>query len=312
MSSPTVLLHLGLPKTATSSLQHNVFQKLHQQSRIKFLGKCLDYEYKTGNVKIHNYSGKFIREAVDGDLDVLEARTLLRDSLQENLLNVFSDEGVMVAYPGRDNLTLVEKFERLKAVFEGYRVKVVITLRDPIDYLYSMYVQLYPDFFSRIPELNSVEKYVRKLQVDPDNTLFESFFYDRWVPKLRSNFDVTFIHYESLSNSDGKVFSTWANLLGISSNEFREFFSTSRVNVKKKSGKEVGKVRDFKALEIFFIRTFSSSKSIYRSAKFLYHISGLKKLLNYRFESKKTHSYPSEGDLKRLQEILKVESKFYE
>lgn len=312
MSSPTVLLHLGLPKTATSSLQHNVFQKLHQQSRINFLGKCLDYEYKTGNVKIHNYSGKFIRDAVDGDLDVLEARTLLKDSLQENLLNVFSDEGVMVAYPGRDNLTLVEKFERLKAVFEGYRVKVVITLRDPIDYLYSMYVQLYPDFFSRIPELNSFEKYVRKLQVDPDNTLFESFFYDRWVPKLRSNFDVTFIRYESLSNSEGKVFSTWANLLGISDGEFREFFSTSRVNVKKKSGKEVGKVRDFKALEIFFIRTFSSSKSIYRSAKFLYHISGLKQLLNYRFESKKTHSYPSEGDLKRLQEILKVESKFYE
>lgn len=49
-----ILLHLGLPKTATTSLQHNVLRKLHEEGTINFLGKDLDYCDKTGRVTVHN------------------------------------------------------------------------------------------------------------------------------------------------------------------------------------------------------------------------------------------------------------------
>jgi hypothetical protein len=34
-----LLLHIGLPKTATTSLQRNVLMPLHQEGKINYLGK---------------------------------------------------------------------------------------------------------------------------------------------------------------------------------------------------------------------------------------------------------------------------------
>ncbi|PFG09275.1 sulfotransferase domain-containing protein [Marinobacter sp. LV10MA510-1] len=312
MSSPRILLHLGLPKTATSSLQHNVFQPLHEQARVNFLGKCLDYDYKTGGIEVFNYSGKFIRDAVEGSLSIQEARQKLNSSLHRTLLNIFSDEGLMIAYPGKENLSLSKKFERLNAIFEGYNVKVVVTLRDPVDYLYSLYVQLYPDFCAKVKDINSIEKYVDKLIKTPNDTLFESFFYDRWLQKVPSNFELTILKYEQISQRAQCFYEEWARLLGLSTMEFQGYFDSKRMNVKIKSGKEVAKVKDFKFLERFFRELFSSSKIIFFPVRVLYRISGLKVILNYRFGSNATHAFPVGQRMMCLQEVLKVKDGFYE
>ncbi|AHF02228.1 hypothetical protein THIAE_04300 [Thiomicrospira aerophila AL3] len=71
-----VLIHLGLPKTATTSLQHNVLQPLHDKGYINFLGKNLDYCDRTCKVEIHNYTGKFIRDAVEEKISISDARQM--------------------------------------------------------------------------------------------------------------------------------------------------------------------------------------------------------------------------------------------
>ena len=159
-----ILIHLGLPKTATTSLQHNVLQKLHDQGKINFLGKNLDYCDATGKVTIYNYTGKFIRDAAEEKITLAEARELLSQHFDKDKLNVFSDEGLMIAYPGQKNLPLKQKIENLKKLLEGYDVNIALTLRNPVDYFYSLYVQLYPDFYSQIKALNTFEKYTQKLQ----------------------------------------------------------------------------------------------------------------------------------------------------
>lgn len=305
MSAPRILLHLGLPKTATSSLQHNVFQKLHEEKRINFLGKCLDYDYKTGNVQIVNYTGKFIRDAAEGNLSIDQARLKLEGVLDSVLLNVFSDEGIMVAYPGKENRLLSEKFDNLRRVFEGYNLNVIVTLRHPVDYLYSLYVQLYPDFCSRIKEFNSIEKYTDQLLRDSNGVLFESFFFRRWLPQLEETFNLTVLEYEDFKTDCLKVYTIWGDLLGISGKDFQEYFNYRKLNVKIKSGKEIKKTKDFKFAEEFFRRVLSSSQVVYVSAKWLYSAFGLKAILRYRFNSTATHKYPEGDKYNRLLGVLK-------
>lgn len=304
MRKAALLLHLGLPKTATSSLQHNVFLQLGREGRVNFLGKCLDYDYKTSEVSVENYRGKFIREVAEGKMSVQEGRAVLAETLMPDCLNVFSDEGIMIAYPGRENLSLTEKFANLEKLMAGYDVKVVVTLREPVDYLYSLYVELYPEYCSKVRELSTVEKYTNALLKRPDDRLFETFHYGRWLPQLKDVFPVTVIQYEQLNGAESQAFSTWGSLLGISQSEFAGLFNKQAVNTKKKSGKEVEVVRDLKGMESFFHGLLVNSGFVFRVVRALYRVFGVKKLLRYRFGTRKNHKYPSDAKCQELKQTL--------
>ena len=88
-------MHIGLAKTATTSLQHNLFQPLHEQGKVKFLGKLLEIEKDTGRVNFLNYTGGIIREYCEEkiDVDIVGAVDRILDS---GKLNIFSDEGISV------------------------------------------------------------------------------------------------------------------------------------------------------------------------------------------------------------------------
>jgi len=278
MRKPKVLLHLGLPKTATSSLQHNVLQVLHKEGKINFLGKCLDYDLRTRELEIYNYSGKFIRDAAEEKLSVEEAQARLIEVVDQDKLNVFSDEGLMIAYPGKENLPLVRKFQNIGEIFRNYDLKVVVTLRDSVSYLYSLYVELYPDYCSSVRDVKTIKKYTTKLINDPEDILFESLAYDKWVGDLEDKFQTTIL-------SSG-------------------LFNSRKVNVKSKSGKEVQKVKDYKGLETGLRAIVARDTFAFKLARCLYNKTGLKKILNRRVVSKKTHVYPSGSHLDRLRATL--------
>lgn len=304
MNPPKVLLHLGLPKTATSSLQHNVFQRLHIEKRINFLGKCLNFDYQTGRLEVFNYRGKFIRRFAEGDFNLEEAKHELKNILHRDLLNVFSDEGIMIAYPGKENLPLSEKIANLYTLFEGYEVTVVVTLRDPVDYLYSLYVELYPEFCASVKGLNTIQKYTQYLINNPSDVLFESFFFQSWLPILEKNFDLKVFEFEELSTGDTLVYQRWSNLLGLDTCEFKERFEAKKVNVKSKQGKEAEKVSSFKYVESWFKRILSGNRVFFDTSKWLYRALGLNKLLNYRFSSRVTHQYPQGEQFHQLKALL--------
>lgn len=304
MTAPKILLHLGLPKTATSSLQHNVLKILHEQKRINFLGKCLDYNLETKELRVHNYTGKFIRDCAEGKLSVEVARHKLEDLVDPEKVNVFSDEGIMVAYPGKDNISLSQKFKILAKVLDGYNVQVLVTLRDPVDYLYSLYVELYPDYCSKVKDVSSMNKYVDKLFSFPDDVLFESFFFDKWINTLAKDFGLSVLNYEGLARGDEHEVSTWAKVLGISNDEFCHLFNSKKVNVKTKTGKEVKKIKDLKGLEMRLRMIFCKFKPGYVLLRWIYNLSGLKKLFNHRFISSKAHKYPDGATLDKLYVLL--------
>jgi len=305
MKNTKILLHLGLPKTATSSLQHNVLQRLHVEGEINFLGKCLNYDLATKKIDIINYAGKFIRDAAEGKISIKEARNSLLSVLEEDKLNVFSDEGLMVAYPGKKNLPLSVKVNNLADIFHGYDVKVVVTLRNPVEYLYSLYVELYPDFFSNIRKLNSIEKYGGELISRPNDVLFESFFFDRWIALLKSKFLLSVTSYEKLVAGDEATMSKWADLLGVDNQCFSDLFNEKKVNVKKKSGKEVHQMKDLRRIEFALRDIATKVRPMYALLRWVYNASRVKEILNYRVISKKTHKFPEGVKLERINEVLR-------
>lgn len=301
-----VLIHLGLPKTATTSLQHNVFQNLHDQGRINFLGKNLDYSDKTGKVIIHNYAGKFIRDAVEEKIPLSEARKLLLRHLDSNKLNVFSDEGIMVAYPGHDNLPLKQKLANLKELLKGYDVNVALTLRNPVDYFYSLYVQLYPDFYSQIKGLNTFEKYTQTLLSDVDNVLFESFFYDSYLPSIKESFDLELTYFEDLSKDKNSAYQVWARLLNLSFEEFKELFEKAHVNKKQKTDKGTKKIFSLRFVEIRARGLLIGIPFVFEIVKKAYVFFNVGILLNKRIMLNAVHKKPKGRDLDSLHSVFKV------
>jgi len=304
MKRAKILLHLGLPKTATSSLQHNVLQVLHFDERINFLGKCLSYDLVTKKIDIVNYKGKFIRDAAEGKASIKEARDRLVSVLDESKLNVFSDEGLMVAYPGKKNLPLSVKINNLADIFKGYDVQVVVTLRNPVEYFYSLYVELYPDYFSSVRKLNTIEKYGNELISKSEDVLFESFFFDRWIALIKSRFKISVLSYERLAAGDVETMSKWADLLGVDQQCFCGLFNVTKINVKQKSGKEVRKIKDLRRIEIALRGAATKVKPIYALLRWAYNSSGLKKILNRRVTSRKAHNFPEGVRLERINAAL--------
>jgi hypothetical protein len=305
-----ILIHLGLPKTATTSLQHNVLQKLHDQGKINFLGKNLDYCDATGKVTIHNYTGKFIRDAAEEKITLVEARELLPQFIDKNKLNVFSDEGLMVAYPGQSNLSLKQKIENLKKLLEGYDVNIALTLRDPVDYFYSLYVQLYPDFYSQVTELNSFEKYTEKLLAEKDNVLFESFFYDSYLPCLKENFDVELSYFEDLKKDKNAFYQTWSNLLNLCTEEFKKLFEQEHINKKQKRGKGSKKVFSLRLIETYIRNYLKNTPFFFEATKKTYNLLNLRALFNRRVVLNSVHKYPEGRRRESLNKIFKVDGYF--
>ena len=301
-----VLIHLGLPKTATTSIQHNVFQKLHDQGKIHFLGKNLDYRDKAGKVVIHNYTGKFIRDAVEEKISLVDGRELLLKHLDSTKLNVFSDEGIMIAYPGQVNLPLKKKIENLKKVLEGYDVNVVLTLRNPVDYFYSLYVQLYPDFYSQIKELNTFEKYTQKLLSDVDNILFESFFYDAYLPLLNEKFDFELTYFEDLGQDKVSAYQIWAKVLNVGFYEFKSLFEQEHLNKKQKTGKGTKKLFSFKFIETAVRNLLVDMPLAFKIVKKVYIFFNMRMLLNKRITFNAVHNKPVGPHLDTLSKLFKV------
>ncbi|MFQ3191363.1 MAG: hypothetical protein ACI936_002503 [Paraglaciecola sp.] len=301
-----ILIHLGLPKTATTSLQHNVLQKLHEQGRINFLGKNLDYCDATGKVTVHNYTGKFIRDAAEKKISLGFAREKLIQYIDKDKLNVFSDEGLMVAYPGLHNLPLKQKIENLAELLEGYEVEIALTLRNPVDYFYSLYVQLYPDFYSQIKELNTIEKYTEKLVIENDNVLFESFFYDSYLPFLKENFKVELSYFEDLIEDKNTFYQVWADLLNLTFEEFKELFEQVHVNKKQKTGAGSKKSFSLKFIETYIRNKLKNSKFLYDSAKMFYVFFKLEAVFNKRRILNSVHAIPTGHSLNSLHRIFNV------
>ena len=90
------MIHMGLPKTATTSLQNNFFLKLHEKEKINFLGRA----FTSTNREYFNPFGMIMAELRNELLDSekeIELRNSLYALLDNDKVNVISEESLTVS-----------------------------------------------------------------------------------------------------------------------------------------------------------------------------------------------------------------------
>ena len=136
------VLHLGLPKTGTTSLQQHLFPIL---DKFNFLGVRQPRTLEQGEVFV------LLRQYVlrgKGNLDHL--RQQLKMERAKGLPLLFSEEEVLIGRSdGAEPATAMtmswkDKVSRLADAFEGMDVQVVVALRDFRQGVFSYYTELHP------------------------------------------------------------------------------------------------------------------------------------------------------------------------
>lgn len=133
-----LIIHLGLPKTATTSLQRHVFQN-NDTLTWNYIGVRQPREENQPKLYAQLVSAisapdVMFKEQKEDFLSSLEA------SIGESDIPLFlSDEMFCVD----QSVTWQEKLRRLGEIFDGFEVSCLLTTRNPRAGLFSLYVELY-------------------------------------------------------------------------------------------------------------------------------------------------------------------------
>ena len=127
------VIHIGLPKTGTTYLQKNIFPQICKEKKILYF-----LENRQVSVSINDH---IVKRFSGDEVDSL--------NLPDNIL--ISNENLVSSFPSLSNIS--EYADKNLIALE--KIKILITIRNPIDYLSSVYNQILksyiinPEFFFR-------------------------------------------------------------------------------------------------------------------------------------------------------------------
>jgi len=245
-----IILHIGLHKTATTSLQYNVFYSLHNDGLINFLGVLRD---DNGKEK-YNVASRFLSPSMlDRRLTkrkLLKARHGLEKMLSPDKVNVFSDEMISSSL----DFNVGNLLANLKVIFEDCDVVVLVSLRNQADMLLSRYVEHFVSCFSGNKKKDTFLKFVDHICNNVDSTEYIEFRYQDFLNLVSSNFEkVKVLVFEDLKFDKDGYFGVLGDVLGIKGDELCRLFYA---DVKNKSKETNG----FKASGDLSVRGYLSSK----------------------------------------------------
>lgn len=214
---PRLLLHLGLAKTATSSLQRNVLAPAHAAGRIH-VPRC----GPRGDELYHLIERLRKRRLAAARLDVL--RATLDGMLDGARLNVISDERI----PGSPDAEAA--LWNLRALCRNAVVRVLVCLRSPVDLAFLAFVGRYEaDSSRRAAAFQTFDAFVkRKIEGGGRRDLFQD-AYLRMVVRFFP--DVEVLLYEDLQHDRPHWLSRLAGCLELGPAETDRLFSAAPRNV---------------------------------------------------------------------------------
>ena len=211
------LLHVGLPKTGTTYLQEKFFPRVGEG--FVYLGKridgsknfamyeCLRTAITVQNVDLYRLQAEF--------RNIADQKERTASGMQ---IYIWSDEMCSVDSNG---ITWQEKFGRLALMLDGYETLILATLRDRVDALYSLFVELYPT-------LHKKYRNPRSFIQNCNSALAYNF--DLYFSTLEKNFGkerIRTLWHDQLERSES--LSKFSSVFAL------ESYSADRVNTKKRT-----------------------------------------------------------------------------
>lgn len=216
-----LIVHIGYPKTGTTTLQDGLFVKLHKQGRIHFLGRS-QYDKNKAFSQAPALSEYLWNDPEPGNATI---------KISDDLLNIMSDEVLTFprayreaewGYSMQDPFTFPEKLKTcLQDVVDD--VHIMVTLRCQKDVMPSFYVQKFLSWKDD-ENHNTPAKHFLGSSNRINKDLFDVYYYHdllrKWADAFGNN-RLTVLFFEDFIND----FETFANdlskIIGFSNSDIK-------------------------------------------------------------------------------------------
>lgn len=184
-----IYVHIGLHKTATTALQNSFFPNL---DRIKFLGRVIEGEQHS-----NRFYKQLCKYCFDENSDLnfeKKLKALLEERIDEFGSILISEEWFTSDYSGFykfKGATWQVKLAKLARVLNDFDSKVLITIRNPEDVIYSQYLE-----FKTVGVNSLYTSFEDYLKYSNDSLVYD-------YPKLQNHLNglfkkIVFISFDSL------------------------------------------------------------------------------------------------------------------
>ena len=130
----------------------------------------------------------------------------------------------------------------LKQTFIDCDVQVLISLRAPVDLVFSYYVQVYPFGYYKDKHRDTFEKFAQHLLNNVDSKAYLKFLFEDYLALLDNHFsNIKIMLFEDLINDQDHYFTTLSTLLKIDKNDIKSKFLTKKQNTKENAATFAGK-----------------------------------------------------------------------
>ena len=243
-----VLLHIGLHKTATTTLQKNVFCELSRNNEINYLSISKEC-FASFNITPLVAKGKINSLNLDNSkLNVIsDERITLPDTFLKTIVSYKDIDEIL------DYKTILKKY---RAILLNHEVTILLSIRNQKDYLSSLSYT-----FSKLLKKYYLKENYSNFIYDSNNSLHKDIedsinFYDIWKYLVNSYGDsnVKVLLYEDLIENPKNYFNLLGNILQIEPIRIEKMFEHKLNESYKKSG--IIKVTQpnvvFKVLSFFY------------------------------------------------------------
>ena len=214
-----IILHIGSPKTATTTLQTIFFKNLHKERKINYLGKLQNEIYYTF----------FYQKNIPKEMQYY--RKLLNSLLNESIPNIISNEIFFQDNIFHYIIPQAQFVKRLKYLFQDHNVKIMAVIRKQEKYFYSIYVEEYFEYWYYAKYSSTIKGYYDTIISKGDIT-----YPITTLRNYRNNFgDVNCFIYEELLADSFSFYQKLAKLLQVTIT--KKDIPQKKTNIKDKNEK---------------------------------------------------------------------------
>ncbi len=230
-----LFIHIGLPKTGTTTLQESLFTKLHFQDKINYLGISYTHSYKSKPC-FYCFANDFLNKLW---FDI-KTNKPLEEYLDQDKINLFSSEslsGLNYIHVKKKRLYNPINYPYIiKDLFpENVSISVLLVLRSQVTKIPSSYAQgycHYKDDYSK----DNIGKFVSSIANDKD--MFRTFYYDElidnWV-KVYGKDHIKILFFEDFLHNPTIFLKDLSSFLNVDAELIEEILKDKHHNKKEKN-----------------------------------------------------------------------------
>ncbi len=319
----TLVVHIGHPKTATKTLQFNVFSSLYHNGKLEYLNHLEKNNKDFGEYSCEN-SLKYILGFGEYSEGCIKKEQLSWDDIDKQI-SVVSNEGI--SHISVNNTKPYHKIlprknaERIKEIFgtSFSNIRILITIRNQKTIIPSYYTQEYFNIITDKPSFRDFDKWFEynfNDSVKSDDLLFNYYaLYNSYI-KVFGQENVKVLFYEDLKSKNIKFFREIGDMLNIDGVYLEKLFNSysHNVTIKRSDGTQVDPPTYSKIYGNKLNKLFESSinKSWYKKTKQGIKTIVPKKLLNKKSEKNILINHLNESQIKKIENLFKNENMLLE